>query len=114
MDLISGHWGHLNSGAVASGSETSPSSPWISAAGVAYAAVLCRRDPGGVRVTVEGPVSLLAPAGVEKADQGLDGVGLPEETSEVGTVVSGVGRVGEAAATNGTPSPPLSEQGSPL
>jgi hypothetical protein len=66
-------------------------------------------------VIVEGLVSLVVAAGVEKADQRLDGVGLLEVTSEVGTVVSCDMRgTGEAAVSNGTPSSPLTEQGSPL
>lgn len=64
---------------------------------------------------VEGLVSLVAAAGVEKTDQGLDGIGLLEVTSEVGTLVSCEMRgTGEAAASNGTLSLPLTEQGSPL
>jgi hypothetical protein len=63
---------------------------------------------------VEGLVSFVAAAGVEKADQGLDGVGLLEVTSE-GTLVSCDMRgTGEAAVCNGMPSSPLTEQGSPL
>ena len=66
-------------------------------------------------MTVEGLVSLVLAAGVEKADQGSDGVGLLEMTSEVGTLVScDVRGTGEAAVSNGMPSSPLTEQGSPL
>ena len=51
---------------------------------------------------VEGLVSLVAAAGVEKTDQGLDGIGLLEVTSEVGTLVSCEMRgTGEAAAGPG-------------
>jgi hypothetical protein len=67
-----------------------------------------------VKVTVEGLVSLAVVAGVEKVDHGSAGVGLLEGTSE-GTLVSCDMRgAGEAAVSNGMPSSPLTEQGSPL
>ena len=66
-------------------------------------------------MTVEGLVSLVAAAGVEEADHGLDGVGLLELTSEIGTLLSCDMRgTGEAAVSIGMPSSPLTEQGSPL
>jgi hypothetical protein len=69
-----------------------------------------------VKVTVEGLVSFVAAAGVEKTDQGLDGdgVGLLEVTSEGTSVSCDMRGIGEAAVSNGMPSPPLTEQGSPL
>ena len=68
-----------------------------------------------MKVMVEGLVSFVAAAGVEKADHGSDGVGLLEVTSEVWTLVSCDMRgTGEAAVSNGMPSSPLTERGSPL
>jgi hypothetical protein len=68
-----------------------------------------------VKGIVEGLVSFVAAAGVEKADQRLDGVELLEVTSEVEILVSCDMRgTGKAAVSNGTPSSPLTEQGSPL
>lgn len=68
-----------------------------------------------MKATVEGLVSLVAAAGIEKAGHGLDGVGLFEVTSEVGTLLSCDMRgTGEATICNGTPSSPSTEQGSPL
>ena len=66
-------------------------------------------------MTVEGLVSLVAAAGVENADQGSDGVGLLEVTSEVGTLATSDMRGSdEAAVSNGTKSSPLTELGSPV
>ena len=67
-----------------------------------------------MKSTVEGLVSFVAAAGVEKADQGLDGVGLLEVTSELTFVSCDMRGTGEAAVSNGVPSSPLTEQGSPL
>jgi hypothetical protein len=68
-----------------------------------------------VKVIVEGLVLFVAPAGVGEADQGSNGVGLLEVTSEVETLLSYETRgAGEAAVSNGTPSSPSTEQGSPL
>jgi hypothetical protein len=114
-DFFSEQWGHRNSGAASSACMTSSSRWTLTAADVAYAAVIWLWDPDGVKATVEGLVSLVAAAGVEKADQGSDGVGLLEVISEVETLVSCEMRgIGEAAVSNGTPSSPSTEQGSPL
>lgn len=68
-----------------------------------------------MKATVEGLVSFVAAAGVEKTDHGLDGVGLVGVTSEVGTLLScDESGTREAAVSNGTSSSPLTEQGSPL
>lgn len=65
-------------------------------------------------MTVEGLVSFVAAAGVEKADQALDGVGLLEGVSD-GTLVScDVRGADKAAVSNGMSSSPLTEQGLPL
>jgi hypothetical protein len=65
-------------------------------------------------VTVEGLASLVVAAGVEKADQRLDGVGLLEVTSELTFVSCNTRGTGEATNSNGMLSSPLSVQGSPL
>ena len=66
-----------------------------------------------MKLTVEGLVSFVVAAGVEKADHGSDGVRL-EVTSELALVSCEMRGIGEAAVSNGTPSSPLTEHGSPL
>jgi hypothetical protein len=65
-------------------------------------------------VTVEGLVSFVAAAGVEKADKALYGLGLLEGASEGTLVLCDMRGTGKAAVSNGMPSSPLTEQGSPL
>ena len=65
-------------------------------------------------MTVEGLVSFVAAAGVEKADKALEGHGWLEGASE-GTLASYDMRgTDKAAVSNGMLSSPLTEQGLPL
>jgi hypothetical protein len=65
-------------------------------------------------VTVEGLTSFVAAAGVEKVGQGLDKFGLLEAISVLTFVSCDMRGTGEAAVSNGLPSMPLTERGSPL
>ena len=68
-----------------------------------------------MKATVDGLVSFVAPAGVEKADHELSGAELTELIFDVETLMFRVEReLGEASISNGTPSSPWTVQGSPL
>ncbi len=65
-------------------------------------------------MTVEELISFVMAAGVEKADQALDGVGLLQGASERTLVSWDVRGTDKAAVSNGMSSSPLTEQGLPL
>lgn len=104
----SGQWGHRNSDAIGAGTSRLISPPSTSSAGFECAAVFWLADTEeGVKATVDGLVSFVAPAGVEKADHELSGVELMELTFDIETSVFCAEReLGEASVSNGTPSSP--------
>lgn len=94
--------------AIGAGTSRLISPPSISSAGLECAAVFWLAGTGeGVKATVDGLVSFVAPAGVEKADHELSGVELMELAFDIQTFVFCVEReLGESSVSNGTPSSP--------
>jgi hypothetical protein len=116
VSRCSGQWGHRNSDAIGAGSSRLGLPPSTSSAGLECVAEFWLWDiEKGVKATVDGLVSFVAPAGVEKANHELSGVELTEATFDVETLLFCVEReLGEASISNGTPSSPWTVQGSPL